>query len=189
MRRWGLSCIRSDNSIYVLQRDAVRVLMPVFVDDGTLASNSESALDDIVSQLSHHFKLRDLGPTSFLLGIHITRDRPSRSLSLSQRQYIVDTLARYSHADCKPVSTPILPGLRLSKAMSPQTEEEREYMHKVPYGSTVGSLLYIATTTRPDISFAVSNLCPLHGRLSPQDRLRCCQLELSPSVAYSAVYH
>jgi len=48
--------------------------MPIFVDDITLASKSQKALDDTVEELVKHFPLRDLGPTSFLLGIHITRD-------------------------------------------------------------------------------------------------------------------
>ena len=49
--------IRSDPSLYVYQRDDIRIIMPVFVDDITLASKSQSALDKAVSDLSKYFKL------------------------------------------------------------------------------------------------------------------------------------
>ena len=48
--------------------------MPIFVDDITLASKSQKALDETVEELAKHFPLRDLGPASFLLGIHITKE-------------------------------------------------------------------------------------------------------------------
>jgi hypothetical protein len=41
-----------------------------------------------------HFKLRNLGPTKFLLGVEISQDRDNPSISLSQCQYIIDTLER-----------------------------------------------------------------------------------------------
>ena len=56
----GFRCIYSDNSIYVYQKGSDRVLMPVFVDDGVLASNSLPLLDSLVSELSKHFKLLKL---------------------------------------------------------------------------------------------------------------------------------
>src|ERR1700733_14730229 len=62
-----------------------KIIMPIFVDDITLASKSQKALDERVEELAKHFPLRDLGPTSFLLGIHITRDFEKRTISLSQR--------------------------------------------------------------------------------------------------------
>ena len=42
--------------------------------------------------------------------------------------------------------------------MSPKTDEEREAMKRVPYREAVGSLLFSATTTRPDIAFAVNQV-------------------------------
>ena len=71
----------------------------------TLASKSGEAQDAFVAELATHFKLQDLGPTSFLLGIEIIRDRPKRRLYLSQHQYIVNKLAEFEITDCKPVGT------------------------------------------------------------------------------------
>ena len=164
----GFKEIYSDSSIYILQRDSERVLLPVFVDDGTFASNSAPLLDHLVQQLSQHFKLRDLGETSFLLGIQITRDRSRRRIELSQRQYVLEMLERFNMSQCNPVTTPMLPGLRLSAADAPQSEAEREKMRSVPYGNAVGALLYLATTTRPDISFAVSCLCRFIANPGPK---------------------
>lgn len=96
----GFVRIKSDASLFILSRDTVRIIMPVYTDDITIASTSPSESDRIVQELSQHFKLRDLGPTSWLLGIEIIRDRPNRSILLSQRQYIVDMLETYGFSDC-----------------------------------------------------------------------------------------
>jgi hypothetical protein len=48
-----------------------------------------------VTELGKQFKLRDLGPTTFLLGVEITRKREEKKLYLSQRQYIVNKLEEF----------------------------------------------------------------------------------------------
>ena len=55
-------------------------------------------------------------------------------------------------ADCKPISTPMQPNTRLTRAQSPQTPEEVQFMKSVPY------LAAVATTTRPDIAYTVGYL-------------------------------
>jgi len=57
--------------------------------------------------------------------------------------------------DCKPASTSLNPGLRLSTSMSPQNDAEASEMRQVPYISVVGSLMYLAVTTRPPISLLI----------------------------------
>jgi hypothetical protein len=59
---------------------------------------------------------------------------------------------------CHPNVIPAEPGLHLSSAMAPKTKEEEEKMKEVPYQSAVGALLYLTTTTRPDIACAVSKV-------------------------------
>ena len=56
-------------------------------------------------------------------------------------------------ADCKPVGTPILPGSKLSKSQSPITIEEKADMDRIPYINAIGSLLYLATISHPDIAY------------------------------------
>ena len=102
--------------------------MPVFGDDITLASKAKHTLDSFVVELQKNFKLRDLGETTFLLGVAITRDRSNKKLYLSQKQYILNKLDEFKMADCKPVRTPILPGLKLALEQSPKTPEEKAEM-------------------------------------------------------------
>ena len=61
-------------------------------------------------------------------------------------------------ADCKPISTPMQPNTRLTRAQSPQTPEEVQFMKSVHYLAVVGALMYLATTTRPDIAYTVGYL-------------------------------
>ena len=148
----------ADRAVYIYSRGEVRIIVPIFVDDITLAGTSPAANDKIVEELKTHFKLRDLGPTKSLLGIHITHDIPNRTIYLSQRQYIVNILERFGMSECKPVTTPIEPNTPLTLEMSPKTSEEAKEMKKIPYLVAVGSLMYLATTTRPDIAYAVGVL-------------------------------
>ena len=55
----------------------------------------------------------------------------------------------------KVVSTPLPGHLKLTKEMCPKTQEEEEKMSKVPYASSVGSLMYSMVCTRLDIAHAV----------------------------------
>ena len=57
--------------------------------------------------------------------------------------------------NANPVSTPLSNHLKLIKEMCPKTQEEIKYMSKVPYSSTIGSLMYAMVCTRPDIAHAV----------------------------------
>lgn len=154
----SFSLVRCNNSIWVYRKDDVRIIIPVYVDDMTIACKHKANFEFVRDELAKHFKLHDLGATSFLLGIHIERDRQLRSISLSQRQYIIDVLERFQLGSISSVSTPIAEGAKLSKSMSPKTQEELTQMKDKPYAQLLGALMYLASATRPDISYAVSVL-------------------------------
>ena len=164
----GFTRLESDRSIYLYVRGEVKIIVPIYIDDITLASKSTTAIDSAVDDLKKHFKIHDLGPSHFPLGVQIHRECSKCSFSLSQHQYIIGMLERYKMSDCNPVSTPMAPGLKLSKAMAPQTEAEVEEMDNVPYLNAVGSLQYLATMTRPDIAYAVSCLGRFNSSPGPK---------------------
>jgi hypothetical protein len=58
--------------------------------------------------------------------------------------------------DAKSVSTPIAPHFKLSSPQCPSTNEDFEYMSRVPYSSAAGSLMYAMVCSRPGLSFAMS---------------------------------
>ena len=67
-------------------------------------------------------------------------------------------LSTYDMHDCKTVKTP-MDAHGLSTSMAPSTPEEIAFMKTKPYINAVGSLMYLATSTRPDIAYAVGVLC------------------------------
>ena len=64
----GFKRVLSDNSIYIYSRNQVKLIVPIFIDDITLVSKDDAAMDSTVQELSKYFKLCDLGATTFLLG-------------------------------------------------------------------------------------------------------------------------
>ena len=79
----GFRRTQLDHGLYIFQRDNIHIFLPVFVDDLTLAGKKGTNFDPFIEELSSHFKLHDLGPTTQLLGLEIHRDHANLTLSIS----------------------------------------------------------------------------------------------------------
>ena len=99
--------------------------------------------------------MKDLGAPNKILGMRITWDKKNHKLTLSQGEYIEKVLERFRMQNAKPISTHLARHFKLTKEMCPKTQEEIKYMPRVPYSSTVGSLMYAMVFTRQDIAHAV----------------------------------
>ena len=51
---------------------------------------------------------------------------------------------------------PMRHGIILSRSMAPKTPKDRSCMNKIPYASTIGSIMYVMLCTWPDIAHALS---------------------------------
>jgi hypothetical protein len=110
------------------------------------------------AKLRKRFEISDLGELTWLLGLKVERNRSACTLALSQHAYIDTVLECFHLEDAKPASIPMHVGASLSSEQSPSTHEETCDMQDIPYQRGIGSLMYAATSTRPDIAFAVSIL-------------------------------
>ncbi|KAG8483801.1 hypothetical protein CXB51_022649 [Gossypium anomalum] len=146
-----------DSCVYFKKNsDDSFVYLLLYVDDMLIAAKDKGEIRKVKAQLSEEFEMKDLGPAKKILGMEILRDRKTSKLYLSQKGYIEKVLCRFNMQSAKPVSTPLVAHFRLSSALSPQSDDEIEYMSHVPYSSAVGSLMYAMVCSRPDLSYAVS---------------------------------
>lgn len=87
----------ADECIYVktVKRDdgfISFVILAVYVDDIILASNNVKMLKAERESLCREFEMVDLGEIHFILGMSNKRDRATRTLTISQEQYLKDLL-------------------------------------------------------------------------------------------------
>ena len=153
-KEYGFSVSEADPCVYVKRtelgsKDGAPILIVLlWVDDLIICGNNGSDISKFKGAISKRFNMKDLGALSYILGMEIKRDREVRTLEITQKAYVEKMLQRFGMEECKPVGTPAEGNLVRRKEAGP----DREYM------SMVGSLLYAAMVTRPDIAYAVQAL-------------------------------
>jgi hypothetical protein len=140
---------KSDSSLFIYCRGSDTAYLLLYVDDIVLTASSAGFLRTVIGALQREFAMTDLGQLHHFLGISVTRS--ADGLFLSQRQYTQDILERAGMSACKPCSTPVDLHSKLS-AEGPPVGDATQYR------SLAGALQYL-TFTRPDIAFAVQQIC------------------------------
>ena len=157
LKKLGFKRLLSDVGMYVKGEGVDAVYIALYVDDLLIVGMKLINIESVKKGLCAEFKMKDLGEAKFLLGIEIRRQENGDVL-LVQEHYARDVIRRFNMEGCKPVSTPLEFGCRLDSSSVPTTAAGKVEMVDVPYRSAIGSLMYLATCTRPDISAAVSEL-------------------------------
>ncbi|CDO71000.1 hypothetical protein BN946_scf184844.g4 [Trametes cinnabarina] len=159
MSEIGLTRSEYDPGVFHLITQDVVIIIVIHVDDCILVTNSRLLMEGLKAQLAQRYEIVNLGEARWLLGYEIRRDRSACTVSLSQVAYIDTMLSRFNMTDAHPVSVPLDPHTNLFNYTL--DDDERAEMRNRPYAQLIGSLMYAAITTRPDISFATSTLARL----------------------------
>ena len=130
--------------------------MLVHVDDFGIAATTPALAQQIKLDLQSTYVLTSMDDFSYYLGLHITRDRASRSITIRQSGYIDDILQTYSIPCDGSVAFPSTPMLASSSSSSAVDRTLLASRLIVDYQARVGSLMYLASQSRPDILFAVT---------------------------------
>ncbi|KAK3002579.1 hypothetical protein RJ639_020329 [Escallonia herrerae] len=136
----------ADHTFFTYRKGDVFLYVLVYVDDSILTGNNSTACSSFKKYLNNCFKLKDLGPLKYFLGIEATHG--PRGLFLSQRKYALDILSEFGLSASKPDAFPMEQNHSLALAGGPLLSNPG------PYRRLIGRLVYL-TITRPDICYAV----------------------------------
>lgn len=150
----GFKRSKCDPCVYI----KANIIIAVYVDDLLIFYKLVSELNDVRKRLHINFRMKDIGLAKCCLGIKITQGEDF--IELDQSKYILEVLEKFGMAQCKPCTSPSELNLKLTKSM---INEANSITGTVPYQQLVGSLLYIANATRPDIAHAISEVSRFNG--------------------------
>jgi hypothetical protein len=146
----GFVVNEADKCVYYRFGGGEGVILCLYVDDILIFGTNLNVIEEVKNFLSKNFYMKDLGVADVILNIKLQKGE-NGGVTLMQSHYVEKILSRFGYSDCKPVSTPYDPSLILRK-------NKRIMRDQLRYSQIIGSLMYLASATRPDISYAVSKL-------------------------------
>ena len=149
--RQGFTRSRNDHCLFARSEAENHTFILVWVDDIIVASRSMTVVSDVKKALEATFHMEERGTLHWFLGLRIKREECK--VTVDPERYLKTMLERFQMDQCKPSRTPADLNLKLQKAQNGDEEVDQRI-----YRSLVGSLLYLANQTRPDIMFTVNIL-------------------------------
>ena len=152
--------------------DNLQIVHSAALDENGDAIDGDSFYSKFMSRLRDDWDVVDEGPMSDLLGIDCDR-KSDGSILLNQSKYVQKMLAKFApngpvHKRCAVPYTSDLPRLVI-EALENSTAEAPSHPELIrPYQRRVGSLMYAATGTRPDLAYAVHQHCRCLSRPTPE---------------------
>ena len=146
----GFVVNEADKCVYYRHGGGEGVILCLYVDDILIFGTNLKVIEEVKSFLSQNFEMKDLGVADVILNIKLLRDNEG-GITLLQSHYVEKVLSRFGYSDCTPSQTPYDPSVLIRKSKGMAKDQLR-------YSQIIGSLMYLASATRPDIAFAVSKL-------------------------------
>ena len=146
----GFSVNEADTCVYYRYGGGEAVMLCLYVDDILIFGSNLNVIEEVKKLLSSNFEMKDLGEANVILNIKLIREGDG-GVTLLQSHYVEKVLSRFGFSDCDPAPTPYDPSVLLRK-------NRRIARDQLTYSQIIGSLMYLASATRPDISYAVSKL-------------------------------
>ena len=150
MARQGFTASEHDPCLFMTGSADSRVYVLVHVDDALVVGREEH-VRDAKQRISKCFEVKDLGPASCFLRLEIRRGKDG-SIALSQEHYAKEIVERFDMAEAKPKPTPLEVGANYTR------EDGTALPESTPYSEVVGSLMYLACNTRPDLCHSMGVL-------------------------------
>jgi len=163
-RLWGNHChgtltaigaarSTADPTMYVWQHPFHGpIIILVHVDDMAITAKTLAGVTTAKEVVLSAYKGRDLGASDTFLGMRVDRDRTAGTLTLSCPGVTTALLEQSGMDAARPNKLPMPAKTTLTRT------GEQPLANSTRYSELVGSILYLSTTTRPDIAYAAGLL-------------------------------
>ncbi|CAL2227718.1 unnamed protein product [Prunus armeniaca] len=142
----GFHQSRADYSLFTKVCDHSFTAILLYVDDMIITGNNEDAIVCLKRFLHTKFRIKDLGPLKYFLGVEVARSKDG--ISICQRKYALDILEEAGLLGAKPAMFPMEQHLKLTPTDGVILKDPTHYRR------LVGRLIYL-TITRPEIAYSV----------------------------------
>ena len=127
------------------------ILLLLYVDDMLIAYRDPEKAQRVKDKLKSEYRMQDLGEAKRFLGLDITLYSDG-TYAVHQERYVDSILRRFGMSSANTAPTPLHKDTMLDHYPHDQSVDQGEYLR------IVGSLMYAALGTRPDICYAVAAL-------------------------------
>ncbi|SPC66271.1 related to retrotransposon protein [Ustilago sp. UG-2017b] len=150
LQRMGFFQVECAPCIYTKGQGEDMAIVVIYVDDTLVTAPRLETVLKVKKQIGQRWKMEDSGEVSHFLGIKISRDRAMHTMTIGQSGYIDQVLAKHLDKRTKPTMVPMqsIPEGTLVASAAQQKE----------YPVIVGKLLWVANSTRPNLSLTVGVL-------------------------------
>jgi len=146
LKNIGFIRLSSEPCLYKkVKNNKIVCIVGIYVDD-ILITGIEEEIDKTVKLIKENYVVTDVGQADFIIGIKM--EKTNEGYLLHQKRYVKDILEKFGLSNCKATKTP--------HVINNDNVDDDTPFDPTTYRCAVGSLLYLAICTRPDILFSVS---------------------------------
>jgi transposase InsO family protein len=146
----GMTRSTHDPCVYYFISETAYVAIGIFVDDKLLVYDNQTVAGELMAKLTKRVTLEQVYHQKYI-GLEID-DATQGTISITQQSHIIGLAERYGLENAAPVKSPGIPSQNIDKC------EDSPEFDVTKFQELLGSLMYLAISSRPDIAFCVSNL-------------------------------
>lgn len=150
LAKLGFIIFPYDNGVFI--NTITKVILLCHVDD-ILILGPEKEVEELAIKIANLMKLEPMGEVSTFLGQQININKEKQYFTISLYNYTKTIIKKFNKENIYKYTTPVDLTLKLTKNKNQATKQDIQI-----YQQEVGSLIWLAIKTRPDIAFAVNQV-------------------------------
>ena len=169
LEKLGFQCTHAEPNLY--RHALLHIIIGVFADDVLAAYDAaiRAQYERVKLEYSTYIKIEHLKivPVALFCGIEIERDRARKTLTICQSRYITLAFEEYKSQGAREISNPYGSTAEREAFEKLQPAAEGDRIDTTKMLKICGKLVWAASMTRPDITYAVGVLCSFGQTAGP----------------------